>query len=823
MAGITVGIRRKNSDTEPLGFAALRREGLALVQQYAGDRWTDYNVHDPGVTILEHVCYALTDLIYRTTFPLQDFLTDDRGIIEWRRLALYPPQEILTSGATTVSDLRKVLLDLVPEIDNVWVKQADAAKRDGLYRVEFRLSPDVLPDRAASVAQLVEDVYRAHRNLCEDVAAIVAPVEVEYDLEAAVEVSGLADPAEVVAEIYRGCARHISTGVSFGTFEAALAAGPVLEDLFDGPLTRHGIVRRQELHAEPDDDRTDLFAIVRSVPGVEQVRRLNVRRRDAEAARVSESGGRPALPRLHIPERDGDIRVKLFRGTMELPVSTSAVIANYRKISFRDKELRQTGQDVAALTRIADGHVRPFHRYSSIQNDLPPQYGINAFGLPATAPPDEHARALQLKAYLLLFDQVMANFASNLQNWRRLLSFEEDGRSYVATVLDGSAIPGVDALYTELPGKIAEDVLWEKYDRYKRTDRRSRLLDYQLALYGETFSQISLRQFDPYRSGDDLDEAIVRNKAALLADIVAIGRDRAAGFDDRQPAWNTDNVSGLARKVSILLGVRSVRERSLTDVFTDAGLDIVPDADLAELPEHVITPEHADLGDMSESGGEPRTEYNEEVVRKLFGDVAFLRANVVGESILRHGVSRSHYSIGRSADRASHYVAIDHAPGAQRTGRWRIVSSHPTKREALHAAAALRRFLTDLNVDSEGLHVVEHILLRPQASRSGLTTLDDFYPFRISVVFPSWTARFNDLQFQKLAESIVRLSCPAHVFPSFYWLGFPKMREFESLYQRWLQQRQDRRAPDEGLDDAAQGLVAFLRANTPSPPSGAGR
>jgi hypothetical protein len=821
MTGITVGIRRKNSEIEPLGFASLRREGLELVQKLAGERWTDYNVHDPGVTILEHVCYALTDLVYRTTFPLQDFLTDADGTIHWRRLALHPPQDIFTSRQTTVSDLRKVLLDLVPEIDNVWVKRADPAKRNGRYRIEFRLSPDVPSERAASVALLVEDVYRAQRNLCEDVAEIIAPLEVEYDLEAAVEISGQVDPAEVMAEIYRGCARHISTGVSFGSFESAFAAGPHLEELFDGPLTKHGLVRRHELHAEPDEDRTDLFAIVRSIAGVEQVRRLNVRRRDGATSGATEIDGRPALPRLHIPDRDGDIKVKLFRGTMELPVSTAAVITNYRKISFREKELRQTGQDVAALTRIADGHVRPFHQYSSIQNDFPPQYGINAFGLPTTAPPHEHARVLQLKAYLLLFDQVMANLAANLQNWRRLFSFEEQGRSYVANVLDGTVIPGVDALYTEPPERIADEVLWDKYDRFKRTDRRSRLLDYQLALYGETFTQSALRQFDPYHTGDDIEEAIVRNKAALLADIVAIGRDRAGGFDDNKPAWNTDNVSGLARKVGILLGVRSIRERSLTDVFTDAGLEIVPDADLPDLPEHEVTPHHAHLGDMSESGGEPRTPHGDEVVRQLFADVAFLKANVISESILRHGVARSRYSIRRNAG-GQHDVAMDLAPGAERSGRWRIVASHPTRREALRTAMALRRFLTDLNVDSEGLHVVEHILLRPQASRDGSITLDDFYAFRISVVFPAWTARFNDLEFQKLAESMVRLNCPAHVLPAFYWLGIAAMREFESKYRTWLERRQDRREPDESLDEAAEAVVAFLRANAPPTVQGTG-
>ncbi len=38
-------------------FSSLRQEGIALVQALSGGTWTDYNLHDPGVTILEALCY----------------------------------------------------------------------------------------------------------------------------------------------------------------------------------------------------------------------------------------------------------------------------------------------------------------------------------------------------------------------------------------------------------------------------------------------------------------------------------------------------------------------------------------------------------------------------------------------------------------------------------------------------------------------------------------------------------------------------------------------------------------------------------------------
>lgn len=56
-------------------FPSLRQQAMALVCSLAGDTWTDHNAHDPGITILEQLCYALTDLGYRSQFALPDLLT----------------------------------------------------------------------------------------------------------------------------------------------------------------------------------------------------------------------------------------------------------------------------------------------------------------------------------------------------------------------------------------------------------------------------------------------------------------------------------------------------------------------------------------------------------------------------------------------------------------------------------------------------------------------------------------------------------------------------------------------------------------------------
>src|SRR6185503_14221894 len=54
--------------SESLDYALLRKNGIDYITALGSDFWTDFNIHDPGITLLEALCYALTDLAYRTSF-----------------------------------------------------------------------------------------------------------------------------------------------------------------------------------------------------------------------------------------------------------------------------------------------------------------------------------------------------------------------------------------------------------------------------------------------------------------------------------------------------------------------------------------------------------------------------------------------------------------------------------------------------------------------------------------------------------------------------------------------------------------------------------
>ena len=85
-------------------YEFLRQEGLKHVEALAHSVWTDFNTHDPGITILEALCYAITELGYRTGFDVKDLLIrSDSGKPDDKQV-LYTAKNILTTNPLTIND-----------------------------------------------------------------------------------------------------------------------------------------------------------------------------------------------------------------------------------------------------------------------------------------------------------------------------------------------------------------------------------------------------------------------------------------------------------------------------------------------------------------------------------------------------------------------------------------------------------------------------------------------------------------------------------------------------------------------------------------------
>jgi len=117
------------SEHPAMDYDFLRSEGIRILERLSGQLWTDFNAHDPGITILEQVCYALTDLAYRIDYDVKDLLAS--GEADPYR-SLHSPAQVLTINPVTITDLRKLALD-VPGVKNAWFEPIENAESGLIY------------------------------------------------------------------------------------------------------------------------------------------------------------------------------------------------------------------------------------------------------------------------------------------------------------------------------------------------------------------------------------------------------------------------------------------------------------------------------------------------------------------------------------------------------------------------------------------------------------------------------------------------------------------------------------------------------------------
>jgi hypothetical protein len=72
----------------------------------------------------------------------------------------------------------------------------------------------------------------------------------------------------------------------------------------------------------------------------------------------------------------------------------------------------------------------------------------------------------------------------------------------------------------------------------------------------------------------------------------------------------------------------------------------------------------------------------------------------------------------------------------------------------------------------------------------------DPYSFHVTIVLPSWPARFRDPGFRHLLEKTLFLEIPAHIYPRVYWVGHQSMRRFEEAYKLWLVEQTNEGIPN---------------------------
>jgi hypothetical protein len=580
---------------ESWDFEQFLRYGIARAQEVSGDVWTDYNEHDPGVTILEQVCYALTDLAYRTGLPTADILASlaESGTGDVRRgddsrgdhagaNPFHPVAASLSTSAVTEEDFRRLVLSHFPEVRNVWIRPALGG--DSHFMCPFA----VLLQRSRDPADygprfLSNDDLKAgvHRLLQSEACLgmtflepeLLSPIALPIKADIVLDPADDSDPMTIASLLVFAVNNAIDPQPSIEAYRALSATDLPPDSIYDGPYAESGKVDFTGVPTwpvKPDADHIRRALLhTEGVLSVGQVR-LNNGGALPDASYFYVDISPQGLEGLTVT-RDG---VKLLGSDDAVMVGRDGLLAELnQRVMHRRRQQRFSGRGLSGVRDMDENGKQAvgvrrgeLGTYRSIQHLFPAVYGLGQFGDPSVMPAGgergsrlghaaSEAEINQLRAFLMLFEQPLANYLAQLVNAPRLLSWNERwDRSYffqpVSQVTEdatgrlvqdpaGSAdiLLGEPEKPGEPPGNARQRLgkyieamqkLMENAD--PREDRAERAYDHLLARFNERFDNAQLNNLASHRH---LEANAVRrdrneDKRLFLANIDRLGARRGA-------------------------------------------------------------------------------------------------------------------------------------------------------------------------------------------------------------------------------------------------------------------------------------------------------
>jgi uncharacterized protein len=848
-----------------MDFEQLRSLGIRHLEKLGTKMWTDFNLHDPGITILEVLCYAITDLGYRTNFPIQDLLAQSANADSAKQF--FAPTEILTCNPVTANDFRKILIDL-DGIKNAWLLKAQQQEMplyvkdnlqglwettfsptdkeirlNGLYKVYLDLEDDVNPkdlDRVNDIVQCAWKKLWEHRNLCEDYVSVAVVEEMDFSIDAQVALCANADVNKVAGDIYYHIQNFLTPTIPFYSFDEMKERKQSCDRIFEGPLLTHGFIDDEDLdkaNLRREIYLSDLWQVVMDVCGVAGIKKLVIKKAGESIMEVKEhevnrvSKWCLTIPIFHKPK----LRIDL--STIQFQKEFICLYPDERKVKERialQQKLNRPLKKSTAPTALPSGMERELTEYFSIQDEFPATYKIAEGQLMATDSVLRQAQVKQLKAYLSLFDQLMANYLVQLSKVKDLLSVSQSrSNSYFYQALYG--IPGIkDLLHSFTHQKLNPAKTWEAFiddddnqhiqhlqaiieSPTTQAQRKQVFVDHLLARFGESFAEFAAKNYGAQCNcahsleGTPIDWELLKTKQQFLAQIPVLSSERGKGFNykatdcGRPDVWDTNNVEGVKKRVAASMGFEDHQRKTLT---CPPEFQIKPYRVITEgrVQAYRLRLEDATGNVLLDGLKEYKQKQNAEK------DARELKEQILQDNIAASPPDAKGYNRVQVRDREDNIA---------------LQSEMMTAADAEDLLKAIQLLAFPDCCAINGFHVVEHILLRPKDDdytpllkpllisdlnpASPNLLVADGYSFLISVVVPEWLPTFKDNNNAKYRfEQLFRRETPAHVMVRFCWATPKQMYHFETAYLKWLYENALEQPNERELTEHTNQLVALM-------------
>lgn len=685
-------------------------------------------------------------------------------------------------------------------------------------------------EKAKKIVQTAVKTLQNHRNLCEDFMEVTTLDDEEIAFCFDVDVKPETDIEKVQAEMFYAIENYLNPSVDFYSLREMLDKKIPVDEIFEGPALNNGFVETAQLEATQLRSvihTSDIINLLMDIEGVIAIRNFVMTKYDSDGNVMKGFVGMEwcmEITPLHKPVLSTDkSKVLLFKNQFPF-------LACYEEV--RDTILLLHAQRSRAKLKglhsdipLPEGDQRDTQSYWPVQYDFPLTYGIGEAGLPITATQERIAKQRQFKGYLMFYEQLLADFFSQLANAYKLFSTDEIVQTYFAQFLKD--IKDIEPVFntTGIFGKL-EDVLaiqdstqnakngWQ--DLYESKDlfeeRRNRFLDHLLARFAESFNDYAMLMYS-INYDEQTEEKI--NFSELTAakirtlkeyDIISSQRGKAFNYFpqnedftvDATQLWDTTNVSGIEKRISFLTGINDYTRRFL---YCIKNIEII-----------------CNEKEVIEEGSTILKCYHSFSVKTLMG----LSMHSVVEYKTKEAALQAVLDVIELGADTMNYLFDSTENTLQIIGHSNEVllesdKTFPDKETAMEDANEfVNEFLADCN-DPVGLHLIEHILLRPRDANLDLMQVCpndcdcpcemDPYSFQASVVLPYWPGHSDNMAFRQYFENKIREEAPAHIKLKVCWLNNDLMREFEIRYKKWIETLADYSF------DKATHVIAFKDAN----------
>lgn len=817
-----------------LDYRFLREKGQEYIEKIAGKVWTDYNEHDPGITILEMLAYAITDLGARIDMPIENNLAPEGK--DSLSDQFYTAAQILTSKPVTENDYRKLFID-IDGVKNCWLKKFEKTvhvdcKNDqlsyqikdfdnldndekskfilnGLFKIIVDYDEKILQaaededDKIKEINDQIIKTYHANRNLCEDLIEVEKVQTHPIQVCASIELEPESDEEKVHALILRTIDEYFSPKLWFYSLQQMFDKGYSSEEIFEGPVLNHGFIDAFELEKaqlRTEVRLSDIVQLIMKIDGVKLIQDISVN--DCSNPEEEKDVWLVCVDDGKKPIRCDLSAFSYYKGVLPVNFNSKKVADYLDELDAEEEELQALSaieKDIAVdrADNLGTGIT------TTIQNDFPETYGIGQVGLKSTASKQRKAQAKQLKAYLLFFDQIFACYFAHLDKVKDLLSVDN---SLVTTYFTQAVrdIKDFDELvtdYPENPEELTQKLLRELDDN---VSRKNELLDHMLSRFAEKFSQYSFLMKELY--GDFADQAVVESKRLFLSEYgeltdsegqlinkgISNWRGSAFNYFKQLPTdlWDTENVAGTQKRIARLCGLKDFSRRNLS--VSPSEIYNLEDADGKTVYRWRIRNNEGEAV-LSATVNYSAPHFARDEMYQSIVKVVETEPTLVEEAFLEEindeaEVGNFEIQKAESGKYSFDVINLDADPDSTDRIIARQFLYYDTQEELKNAILELIDFFRK-DFREEGMFIVEHILLRPDVTSSdGLK--DQFMPvctdncescepidpysYRVTVVLPGWTYRFGNIDFRNFMEEIIRQELPAHVLARICWVGEPK-------------------------------------------------